>query len=189
MAISQLKTLPAPGETSCSQLVLGAFQVMSARAKRKSIPAFGLHSSEGKTAGFLGGFQIFSELGFVFFGHAHEADAVAQIGMASNNFGPCPNFLVIQPEHYIDTRGRLKGLHHFDVAAAFADVSGLATAREIFQQVPRLSWDRDADARKSSLGWPRHELLCIVLPCLAGIVHLVSPCFGRGRIAEGTRKV
>jgi len=95
-------------------------------------------STKRQATRFLGRLQVLSQLSFVLFGHAHEADAVAEIGVAGDDLAASADFHVVQLQHDVNARRGLQCLQHFDVTAAFADVGGLTAAGKILEQMPCL---------------------------------------------------
>ena len=92
--------------------------------------------------------------------------------VAADNLGPSLDLLIVQPEHHIDTRWRLEGLYHLDIAATLADVSGLATARETLHNVPRLGGQGHFHARILALSSARARA-CARIHTLPYNVHCI----------------
>lgn len=103
---------------------------------------------ERQPAGLLGFFDECTQFDFVGLRHANEPNTVAEVGVACDYLSPRLNLFVIEPQDDIHASGRFECLHHFNVGAAFTDIGGLATPREILHHVARFDRQGHFHARK-----------------------------------------
>ena len=109
---------------------------------------------------------------FVLLGHANETDAVPEMRVPADNFGPGLDLFIVQPEHYINTGWWLERLDHLDIAAALADIRGLTAAREILHNVARLGRQGHFHARILALSSARARA-CARIHSLPYNVHCI----------------